>query len=150
MDSSRARDLLATCPTVAVIGIHDDQGRPAGYVPTYLAAHGYQILGVNPMKAGLVLHGHPVRRTLAELRTLGDLAPDAPLDLVDVFRRPQDLAAHLDDLLAARPRVVWFQLGIRNDAVAKVLEAAGIEVVQDRCTLADHQRFGLGPPRRGS
>jgi predicted CoA-binding protein len=146
MDPARARALLATCPTVAVIGVHDDEARPAGYVPAYLAGAGYEVHGVNPVKAGMVLCGRPVRATLAEVTV--DLA-GAPLDLVDVFRRAADIPAHLPELLAARPRAVWFQLGIRNDEVARALEAAGIEVIQDRCTLADHQRFGLGAPRRG-
>ena len=70
-----------------------------------------------------------------------------PVDLIDVFRRPDRLPDHLDELIAARPRVVWFQLGIRNDEVARALEAAGIEVVQDACTYAEHRRLGLGAPR---
>jgi predicted CoA-binding protein len=72
-------------------------------------------------------------------RRLIDVEGD--IDLVDVFRRPQDIDQHVDDMLAKRPRVVWFQLGIRNDAAAARLEAAGIEVVQDRCLLVEHRRW---------
>jgi predicted CoA-binding protein len=79
--------------------------------------------------------GHPVVATLAEL--------GEPIDLVDVFRRPEAIPPHVDDILAVKPKIVWLQLGIRNDQVAEVLERAGIEVIQDRCTLADHRRFGL-------
>ena len=61
------------------------------------------------------------------------------IDLVDVFRRPKDLAAHLDDILAARPRAVWLQQGIRDDAFARRLAADGIDVVQDRCLMVDHR-----------
>jgi predicted CoA-binding protein len=87
-----------------------------------------------------VLFGEPVVARLADLKE--------PVDLVDVFRRPTALPDHLPELLALRPPAVWFQLGIRNDAVARELEAAGIEVVQSRCTLADHRRFQLGRPRK--
>jgi uncharacterized protein len=132
---ARARHLLETSTTIAVLGAHDEPARPAAYVPEYLAAMGYRVLPVNPSLAGRTLFGHRVAATVAEL--------GEPLDLVDVFRRPSALAAHVEDLLSARPRAVWFQLGIRDDAVAKILESHGIEVIQDRCTLADHRRFGL-------
>ena len=69
------------------------------------------------------------------------------MDVVDVFRRSELLPSHVADILAMEPRpeLVWLQLGIRNDAVARELSAAGIEVIQDRCMLADHQRLRLGP-----
>ena len=138
MDDAAVRRILESSPTIAVLGIHDDPGRAGYYVPAYLAAHGYEILGVNPVLAGRAMFGHEVRASLAEL--------GRAIDLVDVFRRAELLPAHLDELIACKPRVVWFQLGIRNDVVARALEAAGIEVVQDRCTLADHRRLGLGAP----
>jgi predicted CoA-binding protein len=78
--------------------------------------------------------GEPVFRSVREI--------DDRVDLVDVFRRPSDIPAHLDDLLAARPRAVWFQLGIRNDEVAAELARSGIEVVQDRCLLVELKRNG--------
>ena len=65
----------------------------------------------------------------------------SPIDLVDVFRRPQDLEGHLDDLLRSCPRAVWLQSGIRNDAFANRLTAAGIDVVQDRCLMVEHRRL---------
>ena len=138
MSMERVREILAHSPTVAVLGIHTDPFKPAHYVPAYLHEQGYRIHGVNPQLAGQELFGNKV------VATLGDLP--GPVDLVDVFRRPNALPDHLDELLALRPPVVWFQLGIRNDEVARALEAAGIEVIQSRCTLADHQRLGLGRP----
>lgn len=138
--ADRKRALLETCPTIAVLGIHDDPARPAHYVPAYLHAHGYRILGVNPALAGRALFGAPVVASLAEL--------GEPIDMVDVFRRSELVAQHQAELLACRPRSVWLQLGVRNDAVAAALTAAGIEVVQDACTLAEHRRLGLGVPRR--
>jgi predicted CoA-binding protein len=80
--------------------------------------------------------------------TLSEIAE--PVDLVDVFRRAEDIPKHVEDILAMKPRpkVVWFQLGIKNEDAAKILESAGIIVIQNRCTLADHQRLGMGAPAR--
>lgn len=140
-DEDRVREILATSATVAVLGAHWEPQRAAYYVPEYLRSQGYRILPVNPEADGRELFGELVRVRLAEL--------EAAVDIVDVFRRSTALPAHVDDILAMDPlpRVVWFQLGIRNDDVADVLERAGIEVVQDRCTLADHRRFRLPPLR---
>lgn len=137
-----ARRILESSPTIAVLGIHHEPDKAAFYVPEYLHDAGYRILGVNPRFAGQALFGQPVRATLAEF--------GEPVDLVDVFRRPELIPDHLDDILAMtpRPRAVWFQLGIRNDEAARILEAAGITVIQDRCTMADHQRMRLGAPAR--
>ena len=79
--------------------------------------------------------GEPVDREVA--------AVPGHVDMVDVFRRPTDIPPHVDDIIAKGPDVVWFQLGIRNDEAAERLARAGIEVVQNRCTMADHRRFGL-------
>jgi predicted CoA-binding protein len=140
INDARIREILSGSPTVAVLGIHREPEKAAFYVPEYLHDEGYRIIGVNPEFAGQDLFGEKVRSTLAEI--------GEPIDLVDVFRRPEHLPGHLDDILAMKPhpRVVWFQLGIRNDDAAAKLEAAGITVVQSRCTLADHQRLGLGKP----
>lgn len=130
--------VLRAARTIAVLGAHHEPARPAFYVPDYLHAQGYRILPVNAVLVGQTLWGQPVRGTLAEL--------GEPVDVVDVFRRAELLPGHLDDLLAMspRPRLVWLQLGIRNDAFARAVEAAGIDVVQDRCTLADHRALGIG------
>jgi predicted CoA-binding protein len=124
--------------TIAVLGAHHEPSRPAFYVPDYLHGQGYRILPVNPALVGTTLWGQPVRATLAEL--------GEAVDIVDVFRRPDLLPGHLADVLAMapRPRLVWLQLGIRNDAFARAVQDAGIDVVQDRCTLADHRGLGLG------
>jgi predicted CoA-binding protein len=142
ISDARLRELLTASPTIAVLGIHNQPEKAAFYVPEYLHEEGYRIIGVNPLLAGEQLFGEPVRKTLSEI--------DVPVDLVDVFRRSELIPQHVEDILAMRPRprVVWFQLGIRNDDVARVLEASGITVVQNHCTLADHQRLGLGAPAR--
>lgn len=133
------QQILATSPTIAVLGASTNASKAGFYVPAYLRDHGYDILPVNPMAAGTELHGATVHASLASV---------PPVDIIDVFRRPDQLPGHLDELLAARPRAVWLQLGIRHDGVAQALADAGITVVQDRCTLADHRRFQLGAPTR--
>lgn len=142
INDAKVREILIGSPNVAVLGINDEPEKAAYYVPEYLHSEGYRIVGVNPKLAGTMLFDNPVRATLAEI--------DEPIDLVDVFRRPELIPQHVEDILAMKPRpkVVWFQLGIRNDDAAHVLEAAGITVVQSRCTLAEHQRLRLGAPTR--
>ena len=137
-DRARVREILASARTIAVLGASTKPERPAAYVPDYLHARGYRILPVNPLHVGESRWGEPFVRTLEEL--------DEPVDIVDVFRHPGFLPHHVPDFLAMRPapKVVWFQLGIRHDEVAAQLIAARIEVVQDRCTLADHRAMGLG------
>ncbi|MCB9680830.1 MAG: CoA-binding protein [Alphaproteobacteria bacterium] len=130
---SDVADLFASVRTIAVLGAHVQGFRPACYVPDYLHAQGYRILPVNPTLVGETAWGEPFRATLADV--------PGPIDLVDVFRRPDQLPGHEAELLALDPppQAVWFQLGIRHDAVAERLRAAGLRVIQDRCTLADHR-----------
>jgi uncharacterized protein len=139
---AQLREILTTSPTIAVLGVHREPEKAAFYVPEYLHDEGYRIIGVNPRFAGEELFGEKVRSTLAEI--------GEPIDVVEVFRRPARIPDHVEDVLAMnpRPKVVWFQLGIKNEDAAHILEAAGILVVQNRCMLADHQRLGLGAPAR--
>ena len=140
INDARLREILTGSPTVAVLGIHREPEKAAFYVPEYLHDEGYKVIGVNPELVNETILGEKVRATLREI--------SEPIDLVDVFRRPELIPQHVDDILAMKPhpKVVWFQLGIKNDDAAKVLEDAGIVVIQNRCTLADHQRLGLGAP----
>jgi hypothetical protein len=142
IDDARLRDILTGSPTVAVLGIHTEPEKAAFYVPEYLHDEGYRVIGVNPKYTSETLFGERVRGSLREIKE--------PIDLVDVFRPADAIAEHVEDILAMqpRPKVVWFQLGIKNDEAAKQLEQFGIVVVQNRCTLADHQRLGLGKPER--
>ncbi len=142
-DDAKIRDLLRSTKRVAVLGIKTEaqSDQAAFYVPSFLAGRGVEIVPVPVYypEAKEIL-GRPVYRRVADV--------PGPVDLVDVFRRPKDVPAHLADLLAKRPRAVWLQLGIRNDAAAEELARAGIEVVQDRCLMVDWRR--LGPAERGS
>ncbi len=134
-----SRRILETSLRVAVLGATDRHHKAGFYVAEYLSKQGYEVLPVSPRLAGSELFG---RRVVAGLAELEDI------DLVDVFRRPENLPGHLDELLELKPRAVWFQLGIRHEGVAAALRDAGIAVVQDRCTLADHRAWGLGAPAR--
>ena len=127
--------ILGRARVVAVIGAHSDTVRPAGFVPEYLHEQGYRVLPVNPRMVGQTLWGEPVVASLTELA--------GPIDRVDVFRRSDALPGHMDDFLSMDPArtVIWFQAGIRNDEVAAALVRRGYDVVQDRCTLAEHRRF---------
>ena len=127
------RAMLGAARRIAVLGAHPDPAKPGSYVPSYLYERGYHVLPANPVHVGRVLWNEPVRATLAEI--------GAPIDIVDVFRRGDLLDGHLQDVLAVRPRLVWLQSGIRNDAFARRLETEGILVVQDRCLMVEHRRL---------
>ena len=133
------RKILEETERVAVLGIKPESrsDQPAHYVPRYLQDVGYEVVPVPVYYPEVTeILGEPVYREVA--------AVPGDVDMVDVFRRPKDIPPHVDDLIAKKPKVVWFQLGIRNDEAAERLARAGIRVVQDRCTMADHRRFGLG------
>ncbi|GGR90779.1 CoA-binding protein [Deinococcus sedimenti] len=133
--TAQVRQILTDHKVIAVVGFHHDAMKPAYYVPEYMHRQGYTIIPVNPALAarGESFFGHKAVATLAEITT--------PVDIVDVFRRSDKVREHLPDILAMTtpPKVVWLQLGIRDDATARELAARGIDVVQDRCLLADHR-----------
>ena len=121
---------------IAVLGIKTEvTGQPAFYVARYAQQAGYEVVPVPVYYPDVTeILGERVHRSVA--------AVDPPVDMVNVFRRPADIPAHVDDIIAARPSSVWFQLGIRNGAAAEQLARAGIDVVQDRCLLVELQRIG--------
>jgi predicted CoA-binding protein len=134
-DDARLGQILRECRRIAVLGIKTEaqRDRPAFYVPEYMDRAGYDIVPVPVYYPEVTtILGRPVYRSL--------LSISPPVDMVNIFRRPPDIPPHVPDILAARPRVVWFQLGIRHDAAAERLARAGIEVVQDRCVLVEHRR----------
>jgi predicted CoA-binding protein len=135
-DSRGISDLLHATKTIAVLGIKPEShaGQPAHYVPAHMLAAGYDIIPVPTYFPEVTeILGKPVFRTLAEI--------GRPIDMVNVFRRPSDIPAHVDDILAAKPKSVWFQLGIRNDEAAQKFAEAGIKVVQDRCLMVEQGRM---------
>jgi uncharacterized protein len=134
--SDGIRQVLKDTKTIAVLGIkpesHADQA--AHYVPAHMAAAGYEIIPVPVYYPDVTeILGQPVFRKVADI--------GRPVDMVNVFRRPNDIPPHVDDILAAKPKSVWFQLGIRNDAAAQRLAEAGIKVIQDRCLMVEEGRM---------
>ena len=121
---------------IAVLGIKTEAqgGQPAFYVPEYLQRAGYEVIPV-PVYFPDATHilGQRVYRKVADV--------PGEIDMVNVFRRGQDVPPHVDDILAARPKVVWMQSGIRNDEAARRFAEAGIRVVQDRCAMVEHRRY---------
>jgi predicted CoA-binding protein len=135
-DWDGVREVLATTQRVAVLGIRSEQynSRPAFYVPQYLASAGLHVIPVPVYDLHIVeILGQKVFHRLVDI--------PGEIDLVNVFRRSEDIPAHLHDLLAKRPKTVWFQSGIRNDEVAEMLARAGIKMVQDRCLMVDLQNY---------
>jgi predicted CoA-binding protein len=129
------KQLLERTHRIAVLGIKPSPDQPAYYVPEYAQQAGYEIVPVPVYYKDLTeMQGKKVYRKLADIP--GDI------DMVNVFRRPVDIPQHLDDIIAKKPKSVWFQLGIRNDAAAEKLARAGIEVVQDHCLLVELRRIG--------
>lgn len=134
-DAAGLAALLDRSRTIAVLGIKpaSQPWQPAYYVPRYLAQSGFEVIPV-PVYFPEVTEilDRPVYRSV---RAIG-----RRVDIVDVFRRAEHLAQHLDDLIGARPRAVWLQSGIRHDTLAARLMREGIDVVQDRCLMVEHRR----------
>ena len=128
--------MLRDTKTIAVLGIKPEShsAQAAFYVPAHMQSEGYDIIPVPTYYPDVTeILGRPVFRTLAAI--------GRPIDMVNVFRRPNVIPPHVDDILAAKPKYVWFQLGIRNDEAAKRLAEAGIKVVQDRCLMVEQGRM---------
>lgn len=127
--------LLAKVRRIAVLGIKTEAqaNQPAYYVADYLVSAGFEVVPV-PVY-------YPEVTTILEQKVYRRLI-DIPgaIDLVNVFRRPEDLMPHFEDILEKRPGAVWLQLGIRHDEFARRLEAQGIPVVQDRCLMVEHRK----------
>lgn len=137
-DEAGVKALLGETKTIAVLGIKTEaqSGQAAFYVASYLDSAGLDVIPV-PVYFPEVkeILGRPVYRKLVDV--------PGEVDMVNVFRRPEDVPAHLDDILAKKPKSVWMQLGIRNDEVAEKLARAGIKVVQNRCLMVDHRQLTL-------
>jgi uncharacterized protein len=131
-DDEGIRRLLKETRRVAVLGIKMESGQPAYYVPEYAQRAGLEIVPVPVYYPDVTeILGAPVYRRVSDV--------PGSVDMVNVFRRPRDIPQHVDDIIAKKPKSVWFQLGIRNDEAAERLARAGIDVVQDRCLMVELQ-----------
>jgi uncharacterized protein len=131
--SEYLRDILTKARAIAVVGASNEPWRPSFGIMRYLQRAGYRIVPVNPFLTGQSVHGEPFR---ASLRGLAE-----PIDLVNVFRRPDAIGAVVDDAMAIAAPALWLQLGIRNDAACARAEAAGMTVVMNRCISVEHARL---------
>ena len=141
-DEGRLLEILRSARRVAVLGIKTEaaRGQPAFYVPQALQQMGLEIIPVPVYypEATQIL-GQKAYRRVAEV--------PGEIDIVDVFRRSNDVAAHLPDLLAKKPRAVWLQSGIRDDRTAEALARAGVQVVQERCLMVDYRAVARSATR---
>lgn len=135
-DSRGVLDVLRDSRTIAVLGIKPEShgAQPAHYVAAHMQRSGYDVIPVPVYYPEVTeILGRPVFRSLAAI--------GRSIDMVNVFRRPADIPQHVDDILAAKPKYVWFQLGIRNEEAARRLAEAGIKVVQDRCLMVEEGKL---------
>lgn len=128
-------DLLSEARTIAVIGASDRPSRPSYGVMRFLQDHGYRVLPVNPQITGEHVLGEFV---WAQLGQIG-----IPIDIVDIFRRPEAAGDAVDQAIFAGAKAVWMQLGVINEEAAARAEAAGLKVVMDRCPAIEIRRLGL-------
>ena len=129
------RDILTNARTIAVVGASPRRERPSHGVMAYLQRRGYRTIPVNPFAAGGTINGETVYASLAEV-------PE-PIDMVDVFRRPEAAGAVVDAAIAVGAKVVWMQFGVRDDTAAARAEAKGLKVVMNRCPAIEIPRLGL-------
>lgn len=127
-------DILTSTRRIAVVGASNRPERAGHYVFGFLVDRGFDVIGVNPALAGQTLFGRPV---------VGSLDQVGPLDMVDVFRAPDQAGAVVDEAIRLRARTVWLQLGVIDAAAAERARAAGLRVVMDRCPLQEWRRLGL-------
>ena len=135
-DSDKIRRILRTSRTIAVVGLSAQWHRPSYFAAKYLQEHGYRIIPVNPTYPEIL--GEKSYKSLREI-------PEK-VDVVDCFRRSHEIPALAEDAVAIGAKVLWMQLGVQNADARRNAEAAGLEVVEDRCMKIEHGRFfgGLG------
>jgi predicted CoA-binding protein len=129
------RELLTNARTIAMVGASDRPNRPSHGVMKYLQDHGYRVIPVNPQIAGEHVHGEFVWTELAQL--------GVPIDIVDIFRRPEAAGDAVDQAIFIGARAVWMQIGVINQEAAARAEAAGLKVVMDRCPKIEIARLGV-------
>jgi predicted CoA-binding protein len=129
------RDILSNACTIAVVGASPRRERPSHRVMAYLQRHGYRTIPVNPNAAGTAINGEICYARLADV--------PGPIDMVDVFRRTEAAGNVVEDAIAVGAKIVWMQLGVRDDAAAARAEAAGLKVVMNRCPAIEIPRLEL-------
>jgi len=129
------RHILLTVKTIAMVGASDKESRPSFEVFEFLLAQGYRVVGINPNLAGKIVHGTTFYKSLADIR--------GPIDMVDIFRNSDAAGRAVDEALTLnpKPKVIWMQLGVRDDAAARRARARGVQVVMNRCPKIEYGRL---------
>ncbi len=137
LPDEQLRNILASARTIAVVGLSDKPDRDSHTVARYLQGQGYRIIPVNPS----------VPEVLGERSypSLSAIPPDTKVDLVDIFRRSEQVPPVVDEALARGVPVIWMQLGVEHPEAAAKARAAGVTVLENRCIRVDHQRLRLPP-----
>ena len=130
--------LLTSARTIAMVGASDRPDRPSYGVMAFLQEHGYRVIPVNPAIAGQYLLGEHARDSLGQLRV--------PVDIVDIFRRSDAVGPIVDEAIRIGAKAIWMQLGVVNSEAAARAEAAGLQVVMDRCLKIEIARLGIARP----
>lgn len=136
------KDILTTTKVIAMVGVSMNSVRPSYYVARYLGLKGFKVIPVNPGHAGKTLFGQTVRASLGEI--------EEPVDMIDIFRRPEAVPAIVDEALAQFKglRTIWMQIGVTHPEAAATAQAQGVKVVQNRCPKIEYQRL-FGELRMG-
>jgi hypothetical protein len=132
---SYIRGILNTVKTVGMVGFSPKENRPSYFVFKYLIERGYRVVPINPGHAGKEVLGQKIFASLSDI--------PVPIDMIDIFRAPENVPAIVDEALtlASRPQVIWMQLTVRNDEAAKRAEEAGLKVVMNRCPKIEYGRL---------
>ena len=125
------REMLRGAKTIAVVGLSNNPAKPSYGVSAYMQQHGYRIVPITPKNE--VILGEQSYPDLASV--------PFPIDIVDIFRKPEAVGPHVDEAITASAKAVWLQLGIRNDEAVERAQAAGLAAVQDRCIKIEHMRL---------
>ena len=125
--------ILTTNKTIAMVGLSPDPMRPSHFAAIYMQAEGYDIIPVNPRVAGTTILGQTVYASLSDI--------PRPVDIVDVFRKPEDCPPIAEEAVKIGAKVLWLQLGVTSPEAEEIARAGGLEFVQDRCVKIEHARF---------
>lgn len=123
-------EILKNAVTIAVVGISSNPDKTSRNIARYLVKSGYKVYGINPNSEGEDFDGIKIYASLRDI--------NESIDIVDVFRKSQDIPDLIEDVLEIKPKVLWLQAGIRNDAAVKLVEEAGITTIQDTCIYVEH------------
>ena len=137
LNDEEIAELLTSARIIAMVGASDRPDRPSYGVMKFLQGHGYRVIPVNPQITGEHVHGEFVWRELAQI--------GEPIDIVDIFRRPEAAGEAVDQAIFAGAKAVWMQLGVVNEDAARRAEEAGLKVVMDRCIKIEIMRHRIPP-----